>query len=251
MIRRSGAIVCSAILAALVAGCSDDSDIDPFELDELQGRTTLQWQFRNTEEVFAAAVTFTEQSISVDDNGGLFLLDDSIDVSVRESADTEFDFDSQQTIGCFEVADSTFGSCIIAPSVLMGGGIIFIFNSLRDGGAEGNFEFCEDLQIVGNVESCTFETLSPTLSDGQMFITNVAATAAVSSLAGAERDSTNNTYAIDTMRYLEQGTTSTDTPDGRLDFTEIDGAALVESVRALVVRQPDNLGFSESESVHD
>ena len=233
MIRRSGAIVCSAILAALVAGCSDDSDIDPFELDELQGRTTLQWQFRNTEQVFAAATTFTEQSINVNEDGMVFLLDDSIDVSVRESANSEFVFDSQQTIICGEAPDSTFGTCIIAPSFMMGGGLIFFFNSLGNEGAEGNFEFCEDLQIPENLESCTLETFSPTLSDGQMFITNVAATAAVSSLAGAERDSTNNTYAIDTMRYLEQGTTSTDTPDERLDFTEIDGAALLESVRAL------------------
>ena len=237
MIKRSGVIVCSVLSVALVTGCTDDSDDDePFELNDLLGSTSLQWQFRGEVQVFLAQATFTEQSINQTDDGDPFLLGVA-DVSVRESADSGFVSDSQQTIGCFEVAGSPFGECIIAPDISMGGGIILFFNPLNNGEAVGNFEFCVDLQDADILEDCTLATFSPSLSDGQMLIANTAASAAASSFASAERDSTYNTFAIDTMRYLKQGTASTDTteaPDGSMDFTEVDGAAIVEKARAII-----------------
>ena len=237
MKKRSGVIVCSVLSVALVAGCTDDSEDDEaFELNDLLGSTALQWQFRGEVQVFLAQATFTEQSIIQTDEGDPFLLGVA-DVSVRESADTGFVRDNQQTIGCFEVADSPFGQCIIAPDILLGAGIVLFFNPLDNGQAEGNFEFCVDLQDQAILQDCTLATFSPTFSDGQMLITNTTASAAASSLASAERDSTYNTFAIDTMRYLKQGTSSTDTteaPVGSMDFTEVDGAAIVEKVRAII-----------------
>ena len=226
MIKRSGAIFCSALL---VTGCSDSggsSGSDPVVLEDLLGRNILQWQFSDTPNQFAADVTFTEQSILEDENGDSRLAG-MARTFTRESMNSEFISQGEDIIICAPLPEGFLNLCLItAPSGALS---TLIFGGLVNGQADGNFEFCDVGQIVSN---CVDELLSLTLADGPMFIANTAVPVIVPSLANIERDSIYSTYTTDTMRYLEQGTRFTDTPDGRVDFTEINGAAIVEAVRA-------------------
>ena len=216
--------------AALVLGCSDSgrsSGTDPVALEDLLGRITLQWQFSDTPTQFAADITFTEQSITEAENGDLVLAG-MARTFTRETISSEFVSQGEDVIVCSDVSGSFFNLCVVFAD--SGAASVLLFDKLVDGQADGNFEFC-DVGEITNI--CVDDLLSSNMADGPMLITNTPVIVIVPSLDNTELDSTYNTYATDTMRYLEQGTRFTDTPDGRVNFTEINGAAIVEAVKAL------------------
>ena len=195
-------------------------------VEDLLGNTTLVWQFSNTDQLFAASITYTQESISETDDGNQ-VLGGLASLATSETGDSAFISSGTGVMVCSELPGGS-GLCILLSGD--NGTLNFLFDPLIDGEAEGNFEFCADDRDTGD---CADELFSTTLADGPMFILNTAATAVVSSLANVERDSTYNTYATDTMLYLEQGTTFNDTSDGRMDFTETDKGIVIEAMKAV------------------
>ena len=196
-------------------------------VEDLLGSTTLVWQFSNTDQLFAASTTYTQESISETDGGNQVLGGLAV-LTTSETGDSDFADSGVGALVCSELLED-IGFCVLVTGE-NDATVNFIFPPLVNGQADGNFELCAADRDTGD---CVEDLLSPALADGPMTILNTAATAAVSSLGNVERDSTYNTYATDTMLYLEQGTTFNDTSDGRMDFTETDKAMIIEAMKTV------------------